>query len=99
MIMLIALPTMAFAMALLVLEAPPRIAPQQPTEQLPDETWSISGRVTDRETGQPLPRARVGVYSGRADLRVAPLRATRSTSFSPWRGLAPGTSATPALRP
>ena len=76
MTMLIALPTVAFAMALLVLEAPPRIAPQQPTEQLPDETWSISGRVTDRETGQPLPRARVGVYSGRADLRAAPLRAT-----------------------
>ena len=34
--------------------------------QLPVPTWSVSGRVTDRETGQPLPRARVSIYSGSA---------------------------------
>ena len=28
-----------------------------------DETWTISGRVTDRETGQPLPRARVSAFA------------------------------------
>jgi len=32
--------------------------------QLPVPTWSVSGRVTERETGQPLPRARVSIYSG-----------------------------------
>ena len=34
--------------------------------QLPERTWTISGRVTDRESGQPLPRARVSIYSGMA---------------------------------
>ena len=32
--------------------------------QLPERTWTVSGRVTDRESGQPLPRARVSIYRG-----------------------------------
>ena len=39
--------------------------------QLPERTWTISGRVTDRESGQPLPRARVSIYSGMAGLTNA----------------------------
>jgi hypothetical protein len=73
---MIALPGVAivgFAAALMIQTQPQSATPQTNDPPL-DESWTISGRVTDRETGQPLPRARVGVYSG--DIRRAPLRAT-----------------------
>ena len=64
----------AFASALLLQTQPQSVTPQ-PNDPPLDESWTISGRVTDRETGQPLPRARVGVYTGMADLKRGPLRA------------------------
>ena len=66
----------ALAAAALTLQTPMPTAAQPANDLPPDETWSISGRVTDRETGQPLPRARVGVYFGPGDVRRPPVRAT-----------------------
>ena len=62
-------------------------APQEVPPQPPDETVTIRGRVTDRDSGQPLPRARVSAYSGALDLRKAPA-ATTTTDDSGFYELA-----------
>jgi hypothetical protein len=65
-----------FAMALaLQTESQPR-APQDAQPQLLEENITISGRVTDRDTGQGLPRARVGAYTTLIDLKRGPVAST-----------------------
>lgn len=60
----------------LAIQAQAQTVPPQSTEAPPAEPMTISGRVTDRETGQPLPRARVGLYAGTADVKRPALRST-----------------------
>jgi carboxypeptidase family protein len=52
--------------------APPAVQPDAP----PEPSWTISGRVTDRDSGQPLPRARVSIRTGAMDPRKPPMRST-----------------------
>jgi protocatechuate 3,4-dioxygenase beta subunit len=52
--------------------APPAVQLDAP----PEPSWTISGRVTDRDSGQPLPRARVSIRTGAIDPRKPPMRST-----------------------
>jgi len=81
-----------FAMALTLQTESESRAPQNSQSHLLEETITISGRVTDRDTGQGLPRARVGAYTTLIDLKRGPVASTTTDENGTYEltGLPPG---------